>query len=97
MPIYKLDSATLGELKGQGYAFSRKTVWGKAYKGVFFGEDDKLEGVQNEDELTFKGKVYLRSRVSDLDKPVTITNLTKTRNGLRADFEAVDNPEQIQA
>ena len=94
MPIYKLDSAQLGDLEGQGYAFSRKTVWGKAYKGVFFGEDEKLENIQDEDEVTFKGKVYLRSRVSELDKPVTITNLTQTRNGLRADFEAVGNPDQ---
>ena len=96
MPLYQLHDAQLGDLEGEGYAFARKSVWGKTYHGVFFGDDSRLEELEDEESLTFKGHVYLRSRERELEKDVVITDLTKTRNGIRADFEAVDNPKETK-
>ena len=95
MPLYELDPAKLGELEGQGYAFSRKTVWGKTYQGIFYGDEETLQDLKEEDEIVYAGKVYLQSRISELEKEVKITDLTPTRNGLRAAFEAVGNPDQV--
>ncbi|PSQ70639.1 MAG: hypothetical protein BRD26_04420 [Bacteroidetes bacterium QH_1_64_81] len=39
MSLYDLHDATLNDMEGEGFAYSEKTVYGKAYKGVFFGED----------------------------------------------------------
>lgn len=96
MPIYQLHDAQLGDIEGEGYAYAGKTVWGKTYQGVFFGDDDAVEELAEKDKITFKGHVYLRSRERNQEKDVTITNLTRTRNGIRADFECIDNPDETR-
>ena len=98
MAKYKLDRAVLGEVEGQGYAFTRKTVFGKTYQGVFFAENESaLEDLNGEEEITFSGPVYHRrrdrsARKKEEELTVSIVNSTSTPMGERAEFEAVENP-----
>lgn len=98
MALYELEKATIGDIEGQGYAFTRKTVFGKVYQGVFFPDDDTaMEELQEEDELTFSGLVYHRRRNRSARKkeesfPVSIIDSTTTPLGERAEFKAADSP-----
>ena len=51
MSLYDLHNAKLNEMEGEGFAYSEKTVYGKEYKGVFFGEDeDEIEKIVDGEE-----------------------------------------------
>ena len=90
MSLYDLQNATLENVEGEGYCFSKKTVFGKQYQGVFFGEGvDELEGA---DEVTFSGIVYDRSREKEKTFNVEVTKVTPTPAGERADFIATEKP-----
>ena len=64
MSLYDLHEAKLNDMEGQGFAYSEKTVYGKAYKGVFFAENgEDLESLEEkEKDATFTGILYDRSR-----------------------------------
>ncbi len=90
MSLYDLHSATLENSEGEGYCFSKKTVFGKKYQGVFFGDD--ISNLEGENEVTFSGIVYDRSREKEKTFNVEITNVTSTPAGERADFVATEKP-----
>ncbi len=90
MSLYDLRSATLEDVEGEGFCFSKKTVFGKQYQGVFFGED--VNGLEDEGELTFKGTLYDRSREKTKTFSVEITSVTSTPAGDRVDFIATEKP-----
>ncbi len=94
MSLYNLHNATLDESEGQGFAFSEKTVYGKEYKGVFFFEKNPDDGAspQDEDELTFTGILYDRSREKEKSFPVAVTDVLSTPSGERVDFIATGKP-----
>lgn len=94
MSLYDLHEAELEGNEGQGYAFSEKTVYGKAYKGVFFfGQDgDDAEEFEEDDELTFTGILYDRSREREKTFPVAVTDVLRTPSGERVDFIATEKP-----
>lgn len=94
MSLYDLHNAKLNEMEGEGFAYSEKTVYGKAYKGVFFGEDgDELEKiVDEEEEPTFEGILYDRSREREKTFSIEITDVISTPSGERADFVATEKP-----
>ena len=94
MSLYDLHDAKLEESDGQGFAFSKKTVYGKAYKGVFFYDKapDGVEDLKEEDELTFTGILYDRSREREKSFPVTVTDVISTPSGERVDFVATEKP-----
>ena len=100
MAMLELEKVTLGDVEGQGYAFTRKTAFGKSYFGVFFAEnDEELETLKEEDELDFSGTVYHRRRSgkyrkSEEEMPVSIVGVTPTGLGERVAFEAVENPDE---
>ena len=90
MSLYDLQRAKLHDVEGEGYCFSKKTVFGKQYQGVFFGDGiDRLEG---DDEVTFRGVVYDRSRGKEKTFTVEVTKVTPTPAGERADFVATEKP-----
>lgn len=90
MSLYDLHNATLEDVEGEGFCFSKKTVFGKKYQGVFFGNGiDDLEG---QDDVTFSGIVYDRSREKEKTFNVEITSVTSTPAGERADFVATEKP-----
>lgn len=91
MSLYDLHNATLEDIEGEGFSFSKKTVFGKKYQGVFFG-DGISEEVDEEDEATFSGILYDRSREKEKTFSVQITNVTSTPAGERADFVATEKP-----
>ena len=96
MSKYDLKKMTLDDVEGQGYAYKRKTVFGKARQGIFFpNNEDDLEKLKEKDEVAFEGTLYYRSRGRDKSFDVTITNITPTRRGARADFADTDNPDNI--
>lgn len=97
MSKYELQPVTLDDVEGQGYAFKRRTAFGKARRGIFFPNDEEdLETLKEKDEVTFTGPCYYRTRgPRDREFKVAITNITSTRMGNRVDFEAVDNPEPV--
>ena len=41
MAMYEMGKVKLGDVEGQGYAFSKKTVFGKTFQGVFFPDDEE--------------------------------------------------------
>lgn len=90
MATYDLRHATLEDIEGQGFCFSKKTVFGKQYHGVFFGEE--VAPLQEKEEVTFTGVVYDRSREKEKSFSVEITNVTPTPAGERADFIATEKP-----
>jgi hypothetical protein len=94
MSLYDLHNAKLNEMEGEGFAYSEKTVYGKEYKGVFFGENedeiDKL--VDDEEDATFEGILYDRSREREKSFSVEITDVISTPSGERADFVATEKP-----
>lgn len=90
MSLYDLHNATLQEVEGEGYCYSKKTVFGKKYQGVFFGSD--IEQLEDEDTVTFSGIVYDRSREKEKTFDVEITKVTSTPAGERADFVALEKP-----
>lgn len=96
--MFELETAKLGEVEGQGYAFTKRTAFGKAFQGVVFVDDSETaETLKEEDELVFEGTVYHRRRSrgprKDSDTfPVEITGVTTTGLGERISFTAVDNP-----
>lgn len=90
MSLYDLHAATLENAEGEGYCFSKKTVFGKQYQGVFFGEN--ISQLEDEDEVTFSGIVYDRSRGKEKSFNVQITKVISTPAGERADFVATEKP-----
>jgi hypothetical protein len=96
MAIYELQNATLGELEGQGFAYTRKVSSGKSYQGVFFSDDrGELEPLQESEEpLTFSGTIYDGKREKQEELPVTIINVVSTPSGDRAEFEKVEEEDE---
>lgn len=94
MSLYDLHHAKLNEMEGEGFAYSQKTVYGKSYKGVFFGEDEEeIENLADEEEdATFEGILYDRSREREKSFSVEITDVISTPSGERADFVATEKP-----
>ena len=95
MSLYNLHDATLNDTEGQGYAYSEKTVYGKAYKGVFFfdnGAADPDELTAEEEEHEFSGILYDRSREREKSFSVNVQNVISTPSGDRADFIATEKP-----
>jgi hypothetical protein len=94
MSLYDLHDATLNDMEGEGFAYSEKTVYGKAYKGVFFGEDEEeIEVLSDaEDDATFEGILYDRSREREKSFSVEVTDVVSTPSGERADFVATEKP-----
>lgn len=94
MSLYDLHNAKLNEMEGEGFAYSQKTVYGKSYKGVFFGEDEEeIENLADEEEdATFEGILYDRSREREKSFSVEITDVISTPSGERADFVATEKP-----
>jgi hypothetical protein len=94
MSLYDLHDAKLNEMEGEGFAYSQKTVYGKAYKGVFFGEDSETieELADSEDDAQFEGILYDRSREREKTFSVEITDVISTPSGERADFVATEKP-----
>lgn len=96
MSKYELKKMTLDGIEGQGYAYKRKTVFGKARKGIFFPKNEEdLDELKDKDELEFEGTLYYRNRGRDKSFDVKITDITSTRQGSRADFADTDNPDEI--
>ena len=97
MSMYELQDVTLGDIEGQGYAFKRRTAFGKARRGVFFPESEEdIEKLENAENLTFSGPCYYRKRgPRDRSFDINVINVTSTRMGNRVDFEAADNPEPV--
>lgn len=94
MSLYDLHNAKLNDMEGEGFAYSQKTVYGKAYKGVFFGENtDQIEELADQsDDATFTGILYDRSREREKSFTVEVTNVISTPSGERADFVATEKP-----
>ena len=94
MSLYDLHNAKLNDMEGEGFAYSQKTVYGKAYKGVFFGEDSgQIEQLaEKEDDATFTGILYDRSREREKSFSVEVTKVISTPSGERADFVATEKP-----
>lgn len=94
MSLYDLHDAQLDDLDGEGFAYSEKTVYGKAYKGVFFANSpDAVEEIADSDgDATFTGILYDRSRESEKSFTVDVTNVISTPTGERADFVATEKP-----
>ena len=98
MSMYELQDAKLGDIEGQGYAFKRRTAFGKARRGIFYpASPEDLEKIQEVETLTFTGPCYYRTRgPRDREFDVAIVKVVPTRMGNRVDFEAVDNPEPVR-
>lgn len=98
MPLFDLETVQLGDVEGQGYAFTRRTVFGKAFQGIIFlDNEDTLDDLQEQDELMYNGTVYHQRRSRGPRKaeesfPVEITDVTSTGMGERIAFESVENP-----
>lgn len=95
--MYKLHHVTLDDFEGQGYAFKKRTAFGKARHGVFFADtEEELSELQQKDVLVYNGPCYYRTRgPRDREFEIAITEVTPTAMGYRADFEAIDNPEPV--
>lgn len=94
MALFELQKATLNGTEGEGYAFARKALTGKAIKGVFFAEDaEALEALQAEEVVTFEGVLYDRKREKQETFSVNVTNVISTPTGERADFVVIEEDE----
>lgn len=95
MAIYESQNATLGEVEGQGFAYTRKVSSGKSYQGVFFSDErgdlESLDGT--EETMTFAGTIYDGKREKQEELTVSITNITPTPSGDRADFVLAEEDE----
>lgn len=94
MSLYDLHDAQLDDMDGEGFAYSEKTVYGKAYKGVFFAENaEDIETLaEGDSDATFTGILYDRSREREKSFTVDVTNVISTPTGERADFVATEKP-----
>lgn len=98
MAMYSLQDATLGKIKGKGYAFLRQTFKGKELYGVFFGDDEDQERFQemiDEDSVRFEGVVYKKQRSGQVTKKVEamwvdVKKRVSVHVGERADFEVLE-------
>lgn len=106
MGLYQPKKATIDDTEGRGYAFSRKTVFGKSFQGVIFVEGDQeqpeveegasatAEAFKEEEEAVFSGIVYDRSREREDSFPITVTNVVTTPLGERIDFVQKEDEEE---
>ena len=94
MSLYDLHDAQLNDFEGEGFAYSQKTVYGKAYKGVFFADQGiSIEDLaEKDDDAEFQGILYDRSREREKSFSVEITDVISTPSGDRADFVATEKP-----
>ena len=98
MSLFTPQSASLNDIDGTGFSFTKRTVFGKQFKGVFFVEDETdVEALQEADDLVFSGPVYYRRRTQKARKkqesfPVEITNIVSVAEGERVDFVATEAP-----
>ncbi|NBC18984.1 MAG: hypothetical protein GVY18_16915 [Bacteroidetes bacterium] len=97
MSLYEMEDVMLGDIPGRGYAFKRRTAFGKARRGIFFPNDEEdLEKLKEDETFEFNGPCYYRKRgPRDRTFEVQVIDITSTRMGERVDFEAVDNPEPV--
>ena len=107
MGLYQPKKATIDDTEGRGYAFSKKTVFGKAFQGVIFVEGDEAppeseagesespaEAFKEDEEAVFSGVVYDRSREREDSFPITVTNVVTTPLGERIDFVQKEEDEE---
>lgn len=92
MALYELKEATLDGVEGEGYAFVIDTYQGKAYKGVFFANDEAApiaEAAEAAEPVAFEGTVYHKTteKIETLD--VNVTKTVGVSIGTRADFDVV--------
>lgn len=98
MAMYTPQEATLGSIKGEGYAFMKRTFRGKEFQGVFFGTEDDLEDLEallEKDEVRFKGISYKKLKSGKTKKRkrsflVNVKNLLSVRAGERVVFDVVE-------
>ena len=91
MALYEPKEATLNGIQGEGYAYAVDTYQGKAYKGVFFANNEAdLAEVAEDAPVAFQGTVYHKTveRVEALD--VNVKKTVDVAVGTRADFEVVE-------
>ena len=92
MALYELKEAKLGGVEGEGYAYVVDTYQGKAYRGVFFSQDETaMNGASDHDApVPFEGTVYHKTveRIEKLD--VNVIKTVPVAFGTRADFEVVE-------
>ncbi|GIV59317.1 hypothetical protein GQ464_007030 [Rhodocaloribacter litoris] len=97
MALYSPQQAELDGIKGQGYAFSRRTYQGIEYRGVFFVDEEKAEALEpllEKDEVEFTGVVYKKNRSGKVRQMtrtflVDVKDLASVHVGERADFKVV--------
>ncbi|MEM1125293.1 MAG: hypothetical protein AAGI71_01485 [Bacteroidota bacterium] len=96
MRKFTLQSATLGDIDGQGYAFTKRTFEGREVQGILFVDDEQdVEALQQEDELIYEGALYYRRKTQGPREehesfPVEITGVLSTGMGHRVSFSAVE-------
>lgn len=99
--MLEMGHVKLGEQEGQGYAFTRRTAFGKACHGVFFARDEEtIDQLKDQEQITFTGPVYYRRRSGSYRRKeeeltVNVVNSTSTPMGERIDFESVENPDEV--
>lgn len=93
--MFELQPVTLGDLKGQGYAFKRKTAFGQIRRGiVFLADETELEQLQEEETVTFAGPCYYKQRgPRDREFDVVVEEIITTPMGARIDFVEVESDE----
>ena len=88
MALYELQSAVLGGISGEGYAYPVDTYKGTVYKGVFFaGNDADLDGLTERDDAIFEGTVYLKTSERTDEVAVDVRQVVSVAVGHRADFD----------
>lgn len=93
--MFELQPVTLGDLKGQGYAFKRKTAFGQIRRGiVFLKDEDAIDRIQGESALTFTGPCYYKERgPRNREFDVVVEEVITTPMGARVDFVEVEADE----
>ncbi|NNF57911.1 MAG: hypothetical protein HKN04_06685 [Rhodothermaceae bacterium] len=91
MALYEPKEATLNGIEGEGYAYVVDTYQGKAYRGVFFADEDADlgEAAGAEEPVSFEGTVYHKTTEGVEALDVTVTKTVNVSVGTRADFEVV--------
>ncbi|MEM1093369.1 MAG: hypothetical protein AAGJ10_02110 [Bacteroidota bacterium] len=100
MALYQLQSATLGNIEGEGFAFRKRTV-NSRIRGVFFATEDvqdKLQALVEEDEVHFSGVTYRKLRSGKIKKRVAdfvvnVKGFLSVRAGERVTFEVIEEVE----